>query len=140
MGIKTTRHTVYDIKYHIVWVPKYRKKVLTKDIQLRIKEIFNDIARQYEFEIEAMEVKEEHVHIFLSAPPRYAPAEVVNILKGISSIKLFEEFPWLKQYLWAGELWNDGYFVRTVGDKVTSEIIKRYIKYQHQQDNQCKLF
>lgn len=132
MAIKSTRHTVYDVKYHIVWIPKYRKEILTKDIQKRLKEVFQEIAKQYEFEIEAIEIMVEHVHIFLSAPPLYAPSEIVNILKGISSKKAFEEFPWLTQHLWAGELWSDGYFVRTVGDKVTSELIKRYIKYQHQ--------
>ena len=132
MSIKSTRHTVYDIKYHIVWVPKYRKEILTKEVQKRVKEIFQEIAKQYEFEIEAMEIMPEHVHIFLGALPRYSPSEIVNVLKGISSRKVFEEFPWIKQYLWAGEFWSDGYFVRTVGDKVTTELIKRYIKYQHQ--------
>jgi putative transposase len=128
-GIKSAKHAVYDIKYHIVWIPKYRKEILTKEIQERLKEIFQEIAKQYEFEIEAMEIMTEHVHIFLSAPPRYAPSQIVNILKGISSRKMFEEFPWLTQYLWAGEFWSDGYFVRTVGDRVTSELIRRYIKY-----------
>ena len=78
-----------------------------------------------------MEVVEDHVHVFLEAPPRYSPSEVVQIMKSISGREVFKKFPELRKQLWAGELWNDGYFVRSVGDKVTSEMIRRYIKYQH---------
>ncbi len=80
-----------------------------------------------------MEVNEDHVHLFLSAPPWYSPARVVEMLKSISAQMVFKKFPKIKKQLWGGELWNDGYFVRSVGDKVTSEIIRRYIRYQHQQ-------
>ena len=141
MGIRATRHAVYDIKYHFVWIPKYRKGILKKEVEKRIKELFEEIAQQYEFEIDTMEIMSEHVHVFLSAPPKYSPAQIVNVLKGISSRKIFEEYSWLKKYLWGGELWNDGYFVRTVGDKITTEVIRRYIKYQHQiEHRQPKLF
>jgi putative transposase len=141
MGIKATRHAVYDIKYHFVWIPKYRKKILTKGVETKIKETLEEIARQYDFEIDTMEIMLEHVHVFLSAPPRYSPAEVANLLKGISSKRAFKRFPWLRKHLWAGELWSDGYFVRTVGDKVTAEVIRRYIKYQHRVEHkQLELF
>lgn len=72
-----------------------------------------------------MEVISDHVHIFLSAPPRYSLAEVVNILKGVSSRTMFNDFPELKRHLWGGELWSDGHFVRTVGDRVTTDVIKK---------------
>ena len=140
MTIKHTRHTVYDIKYHFVWIPKYRKEILNKSKQKRLKEIFEDIAMQYEFEIDAMEIMAEHVHVFLSAPPRYSPAEIANLLKGITFRVMFKEFPDLFEHLWAGELWNDGYFVRTTGDKVTSQIIRRYIRYHKHQETQLELF
>ena len=87
-----------------------------------------------------MEVVSDHVHIFLSAPPRYSPARIVNILKGASSRKMFSEFPELKGHLWGGELWSDGYFVRTVGDKVTTEVIRRYIEYHKHDMKQLNLF
>ena len=106
-----------------------------------MEELFREIAQQCEFEIDAMEVMSDHVHIFLSAPPRYSPAKIVEVLKSVSAKKVFEEFPWLAKDLWAGEFWSDGYFVRTVGDKVTSELIRKYIKYQHrEQGRHMKLF
>jgi len=131
--VKRASHAVYDLKYHMVWAPKYRKMVLKGDLARRLKIAFTEIADRYEFEIDTMEVNEDHVHLFLSAPPRYSPAQVVQILKSISARMIFKEFPKTKKQLWGGELWNDGYFVRSVGDKVTSEIIRWYIRYQHQQ-------
>jgi putative transposase len=131
--VKRTSHAVYDLKYHLVWVPKYRKMILQGSLAKRIREVFAEIAERYEFEIDTMEVKEDHVHLFLSAPPRYSPAGVVQIIKSISAKAVFKEFPEIKKQLWGGEFWSDGYFVRSVGDKVTSEVIRRYIKYQHQE-------
>jgi len=132
-SVKRTSHAVYDLKYHLVWVPKYRKMILRGDLAKRVKEVFVEIAERYGFEIDTMEVNEDHVHLFLSAPLRYSPAGVVQIIKSISAKVVFKEFPEIKKQLWGGEFWSDGYFVRSVGDKVTSEVIRRYIKYQHQE-------
>ena len=129
--VKRTSHAVYDLKYHFVWIPKYRKKVLNENIAKRVEEIFREIAQVYEFEIETMAIVEDHVHIFLSAPPKYAPGQIVRILKSRSAKMVFKEFPQVRKELWAGELWSDGYFVRSVGDQVTTEIIKRYIEYHN---------
>jgi len=131
--IKRTSHAVYDLKYHMVWVPKYRKMILKGELAKRVREAFTEIAERYEFEIDTMEVKDDHVHLFLSAPPRYSPAAIVQMIKSISAKMVFKEFPEVKKQLWGGEFWSDGYFVRSVGDKVTSEIIRRYIKYQQQE-------
>jgi putative transposase len=139
MGIRRTKHAVYDLKYHLVWIPKYRKQILTGDVAGYLKEVFIHIAEEYGFAIDTMEVVEDHVHIFLEAPPRYAPAEVVQIMKSISGRELFKKFPKIRKQLWAGELWNDGYFVRSVGDKVTADIIRRYIKYQSHEDSSSQL-
>ena len=92
----------------------------------RLKEIFREIAERYEFEIDTMEAMDDHVHLFLVVPPKYAPARVVQIIKSISAKMMFREFPEIKKKLWGGELWNDGYFVRSVGDKVTAEVISRF--------------
>ena len=132
--IKRTSHAVYDLKYHMVWIPKYRKMILKGDLAKRLKVVFQEIAERYEFEIDTMEVKDDHVHLFLSAPPRYSPARVVQVIKSISAKMVFREFPEVKKQLWGGEFWSDGYFVRSVGDKVTSDLIRRYIKYH--QDKQ----
>ena len=107
---------------------------------MRLKGIFREIAERYEFEIDTMEVMSDHLHVFLSAPPRYSPSRIVNVLKGVSARMMFHEFSGLRKQLWGGELWSDGYFVRTTGDNVTSEVIRRYIKYQKGSGRQLEIF
>lgn len=128
--IKRTKHAVYDLKYHFVWIPKYRKKLLTGEVARFVGQVFKRIAREYGWEIEEMAIQPDHVHLFLHVPPKYGPAQVVQIMKSISAREVFKQFPRLRKPLWAGEFWNDGYFVRSVGDQVTAEIIKQYIRYQ----------
>ncbi len=142
MVIRRTAHAVYDTKYHLVWTPKYRKWVKREDIRNRVREIFSEIAARHGFEIQEMKVAPDHVHIFLSFPPRYSIAHVVGMLKSISAGEIFDEYPEVKKELWGGEFWEDGYFARTVGDKVTADLIKRYIKYHHDEihGKQLKLF
>ena len=139
MGIKRAKHAVYDLKYHMVWIPKYRKQVLDKEISDYIKEIFQRIAEEYEFNIDTMEVMVDHVHIFLEVPPKYSPADVVRIMKSISAREVFKKYTKLRKQFWSGELWNDGYFVRSVGDKVTADIIRKYIEYQTHEDDSSQL-
>ena len=139
MGIRRTKHAVYDLKYHLVWIPKYRKHILGGGISEYLKEVFKRITEEYELAIDTMEVVEEHVHMFVEAPPRYSPAQLVQIMKSVSGREVFKLFPKLRKQLWAGELWNDGYFVRSVGDKVTAEIIRKYIEYQIHEDNSSQL-
>ena len=142
MSIRRTKHAVYDLKYHLVWAPKYRKPIFGEEVSAYAKGIFNKIAEEYEFRIDTMEVMEDQVHIFLEAPPRYSPAEIVQIMKSISAKEVFKAFPKLREQLYKKELWNDGYFVRSVGDEVTSDIIRKYIEYQKHEDNsnQLRLF
>jgi putative transposase len=139
MGIRRTKHAVYDLKYHVVWIPKYRKDILDKEISDYLKATFNKIAEEYGFRIDTMEVMADHVHIFVEVPPRYSPARVVQIMKSISAREAFKVFPDLRKQLWAGELWNDGYFVRSVGDEVTADVIRKYIEYQTHEDNSIQL-
>ncbi len=139
MEVRRTGHAVYDLKYHLVWIPKYRKHVLNDEVSVHLKEVFERIAEEYEFWIDTMEVVEDHVHVFIEAPPRYSPAQVVQILKSVSAREVFKEFPKLRKQLWAGEFWSDGYFVRSVGDKVTADIIRKYIEYQTHEENSLQL-
>ncbi len=143
MRLKRTSHAVCNTKYHLVWAPKYRKWILRGDIRNRAKSIFEEVASNHDFEIEAMEIAEDHVHIFLSFPPRYSIANVVGILKSISASVIFDNHPEVEKELWGGEFWEDGYFACTVGDKVIAEVIKQYIEYHRTQEKslkQLKLF
>ena len=90
-----------------------------------------------------MEVSPDHVHIFCSFPPRDSIVQVVTRLKSLSARAIFREFPRIKRRLWGGELWEDGYFARTVGDKITAEVIRRYIQHHRTEkagDLQLNLF
>ena len=139
MGIRRTKHAVYELKYHLVWVPKFRVRILDDEVSNFVKEVFEEIAQEYEFRIDTMEVMEDHVHVFIEVPPRYAPAEVVQIMKSISAREIFKKFPKIRKTMWSGRIWGDGYFVRSVGDKVTSEVIRKYIKYQKQEETSSQL-
>ena len=129
MGVKRASHCVYDTRYHLVWAPKYRKWVLHGAIRQRVKELFQEMARHHGFEIEEMEVDKDHVHLFLSFPPKYSIGQVVGLMKAVSAKEIREEFPEVQKQLWGGEFWEDGYFARTVGEKVTAEVIKKYIRF-----------
>lgn len=134
-------HTAYDTAYHLVGSPKYRKGLLTGELAKRVEQLFREIGEAYEITIEEMEVSVDHVHIFCSFPPRYAISQVVGRLKSLSARAVFKEFPWVKRRLWGGELWEDGYFARTVGDPVTAEVIRQYIRrHKEERDPQLKLF
>ena len=133
-ALRRSSHAVYDLKYHFVWIPKYRKRILTPEIADYAKQVFRKIAEEYDMVIDTVEVVEDHVHIFLEAPPRLSPSRIVQILKSISARELFRQFPRLRKQLWGGKLWSRGYFVRAVGDEVTGDVIRRYIEYhKHQQ-------
>jgi len=134
MGIKGAKHAVFDLKYHLVSIPKYRKHFLVGEVAQYTKEVLQRIADEYGFWVDTMEIMEDHVHVFLEAYPRYLPAHVVQIMKSISAREVFKRFPQVREQLWAGELWIDGYFVRSVGDQVTAEVIRHYIEYQAQEE------
>jgi len=133
MGLKRSSHAVYDTVYHLVWCPKYRKNIFgQEEIRERAGQLIKEISEEYGFEIEEMEVAEDHVHILISFPPKRSIGEVVRTIKSISARELFREFPGIRKRLWAGELWEDGYFARTVGDRMTRQIIEKYIKHHRE--------
>jgi len=129
---KRTHHAVYDLKYHLVWIPKYRKSLLLGSIEKRLKELLCEIAEEHDFEILEMELMPDHVHLFVSAAPKWAPGKIVGTFKEITSKIIFEEFPQVKKKLWGGHLWSAGYYAGSVGDRITAETIKRYIRHQRQ--------
>lgn len=143
MAFRRGSHSVYDTQYHLVWAPKYRKKILSGRIGERMSELLEEIALSYQIEIEEMEVSIDHVHIFCSFPPKLSITQVVTRFKSLSARAIFREHPEVKRQLWGGEFWEDGYFARTVGDKVTAEVIKKYIQNHRQgeePDPQLNLF
>jgi len=130
MGLKRASHAVYNTAYHLVWCPKYGKTTFSgEQMRERAEQLIREICEEYGFGIEEMEVAEDHVHILVSFPPKHSIGEVVRIIKSISARELFRVFPRLKKKLWSGELWEDGYFARTVGDRLTRQIIDKYIKH-----------
>ena len=138
---RRSAHAAYDTAYHLVWTPKYRKRILEGALGARVEEMFREIGEARDITIDELEVSPDHVHIFCSFPPRYAIAEVVSMLKSLSARAVFREFPQVKRKLWGGNLWEDGYFARTVGDRVTAEMVKKYIqRHRETQDAQLDLF
>ncbi len=129
---KSSSHCRYSLQYHLVWIPKYRRSFLEGRIAERLMHILKEIARDYSFHIIAMEVMPDHVHLLIEAPPKYAPSKIVQILKGVLSRKLRQEFPDLiKRYIWKeGTLWAVGYYIGSVSDKVTTELVREYIRNQ----------
>ena len=127
---RTGAHTVYDIKYHVVWVTKYRFSVLSGEIAMRARDIIRDICMQHEVRILKGHVSREHVHLFVSAPPRLSVSRMMQYIKGKSSRRLQEEYPTLRRRYWGRHIWARGYFCATSGT-VTDEMIKAYIE-QHE--------
>lgn len=124
------RTSVYKINYHIVWCVKYRRKVLTPRIESRLQEILVTIGVDKGFTVSLAEVGEaDHIHVFVSAPPKLSVTDIARYLKGISGRHLFMEFPELENQLWCGHLWNDSYFVETIGS-ISEENCKKYIERQ----------
>jgi putative transposase len=121
-------HTVYNIEYHFVWVTKYRYKVLTGDIALRVKELVRQTCEAFEIRIMSGVVSKDHVHVFVSAPPSMAPSEIMRRIKGRTSSKLFEEFSHIKKRYWGRHFWGRGYFCATSG-QITDEMIKSYLEH-----------
>lgn len=132
-NLKHTRTCVYNINYHIVWSVKYRRKVITPEVEAYMREVVGQIADEKGFAVERFESgQRDHVHLFVSAPPKLSPSLIVQYLKGISGRRIYLRFPELRDKLWKGELWNHSYFVETVGD-VSAETIKKYIERQDKQ-------
>ena len=127
------RTCVFNINYHIVWSTKYRRKVLSTDIERRLKEILIDVGKQKGFEIAEIEVgTKDHVHVFVSAIPKISISYIAKMMKGISGRLLLKEFPGISKELWNGELWNPSYYVETIGS-ISEEAIRQYIQNQEKE-------
>ncbi|MPZ77837.1 MAG: IS200/IS605 family transposase [Deltaproteobacteria bacterium] len=122
-------HTKTDLKVHVVWLPKYRKPVLTGDVAVRVRDLIRQIAAEDELEIISGKVARDHVHVFLSYRPNQDVSQIMQWLKGISSRILLQEFPHLRKRFWGRHFWARGYLAVSSGT-VTDEMIKEYIEEQ----------
>jgi len=126
---RTGSHSRFDIKYHFVWVTKYRKPILSGAVALRLRDLVREICRTHEIEILQGAVSRDHVHVLLSCPPNVSPSKVMQSIKGKSSRKLMMEFEHLRKAFWGRHLWARGYFVASSGN-VTDEVVMEYIRSQ----------
>jgi len=125
-------HSVWDCKYHIVWIPKYRRKVLYGRIRQHLGEVIRELARQRESQILEGHLCSDHVHVYISVPPKYAVAQVVGYIKGKSAIHIARTFAGRVRNFTGENFWARGYFVSTVGRD--EEIIRNYIRHQEHED------
>ena len=124
---KSNRNVVYSCEYHIVWCPKYRRKVLVKGVNERLKEIIQQAAQEFQATVIELEIMPEYVHLLCEVDPQFGIHRLVGYLKGWSSHLLRQEFSWLCSRL--PSLWSNSYFVATVGGAPLA-VIKKYIENQ----------
>jgi putative transposase len=122
-------HTKHDLKVHLVWIPKYRKKVLTGEVALRVRDLIRQIAMEHEITIISGKVSCDHIHVLIAYRPHMDISTIVQWLKGISSRILLQEFPHLRKKFWGRHFWARGYLAVTTGT-LTDEMVKAYIAEQ----------
>jgi putative transposase len=122
-------HTKFDLKVHLVWIPKYRKKVLVGDVALRVRDLIRQIAMEHEIQVISGKVASDHIHVLISYRPNHDISKIVQWLKGISSRVLLQEFPHLRKKFWGRHFWARGYLAVSTGN-ITDELIKAYIDEQ----------
>ena len=134
-------HVVWDCKYHIVIVPKYRYKFMSNELKVAVRDELRKLCVWMRIEIIEGKVCDDHIHLCMAIPPKLAISEVIGTLKGKTAIRMFNKFPELKKKYWGSHFWSRGYYVNTVGKN--EEMIRQYIKDQDKLDrleNQGKLF
>jgi putative transposase len=134
MRVRLSAHGAYHHQYHIVWIPKYRKKILTGKLHQYLTERLFDIQTYHpDIEIEQYSIQVDHVHLIVVIPPRYAVSNIVGKIKANTSRALRKQFPWVQQVYRKDVFWSPGFFSSTVG--IDEEVIKRYVAFQEKMDN-----
>ena len=126
---RTGAHTKTDLKVHLVWIPKYRKKVLVGPVAVRARDVIRQIAFEHELEIISGKVGKDHIHLFISYRPTQNISKIMQWLKGISSRILLSEFAYLQKQFWGRHFWARGYLAVSSGN-ITDEMIQQYIEEQ----------
>ena len=122
-------HTKHDLKVHLVWIPKYRKRILIGPVAIRVRDLIRQIAMEHEIQILSGKVSSDHIHVFISYHPHQQVSKIVQWLKGTSSRVLLQEFPHLRKQLWGRHVWARGYLAVSSGT-ITDEMIEAYISEQ----------
>ena len=138
---ESLKHTVWDCKYHVVWIPKYRRKVVYKDLRRELGEVFRELAKQRESTVEEGHLQADHLHMLISIPPKYSVAQVVGFIKGKSAIHIARVFMNRRKNFTGENFWARGYYVSTAGKD--EEVVRRYILQQETEDrriDQLQLF
>ena len=125
-------HNVSVLIYHIVCPAKYRKVVFTEEVDQALKEICLEIAKRYEIHFLEIGTDQDHVHFLVQSVPTYSPTKIVRTIKSITAREIFRQIPTVKQDLWGGEFWTDGYYISTVGKKGNESVIQNYVQEQGQ--------
>ena len=135
MEIRQSAHGAYHHQYHIVWIPKYRKRILKGDLKQFVEQRLRDVETYHpEVEIEQYSIQVDHVHLIMVIPPKYAVSAIVGKIKANTSRAIRKEFEWLKKMYWRNEFWSPGFFSSTVG--INEAIIKRYVEFQEKIDKE----
>jgi putative transposase len=133
--VRKSVHNAYQIHYHFVFPVKYREKIFQqKDREQTLVQICGEIEKRYEYEFEQIGLDGNHVHYLLSAAPKYAPSEIARVVKSLTAWEMLTRHPDLREELWGGELWTDGFFVATVGEGGNVNVIREYVRKQGQHD------
>jgi putative transposase len=133
MKIRFSAHGAYNHQYHIVWIPKYRKRVLKGELKSFLERRLFEVQEYHpEIEIEKFNIQVDHVHLVSVIPPKYSVSSVVGKMKANTSRRIRIEFPWIKKVYWDNEFWSPGFFSSTVG--IDEELIKRYVEFQEKVD------
>ena len=133
---RTLNHTEWECKYHVVFIPKYRRKVIYGQVRADLKEVFRRLARQKECEIEAGHLARDHVHMMISIPPKYSVSQVVGYIKGKSAIHIARRYGERKRNFAGQHFWARGYFVSTVGRD--EERVRSYIRTHEIEDQRVE--
>ena len=123
-------HNVSVLIYHIECPAKYRRVVISEEVDNTLKEVCEEISRRYEIKFLEIGTEGDHVHFLVQSVPTYSPTKIVTIIKSILAKKIFEKHPEVKKQLWGGEFWTDGHFVSTVSKHGNEEVISKYVKLQ----------
>lgn len=140
MNVRRACHCTYRVRYHMVFVVKYRKELMTPEIFDFMKDVCEGIKKRYFLYFDALGYEADHVHIVVEGAPRYSPSRIMQICKSILAIQIFKRFPELKEELWGGEFWTDGGHIDTIGDGRGLDEVKNYVKSQGRDINQLTLY